>query len=72
MAMTNAERCARYRNSEKGRAAALRRDAKREEVRLNFHHENDADILAALDPERPTATQLKELIRLGIEARSKK
>lgn len=72
MALTNAERCARYRASEKGRAAAKRREEKREEIRLNLHIENDADILEALDPERPIATQLKELLRLGIASRAGK
>lgn len=71
MALTNAEKCARYRASEKGKAAAKRREAFREEVRLNLHTINDADILAAIDPNRPTATQLKELLRLGIAARAK-
>lgn len=38
-------------------------------IRLSLHAVNDADILAALDPERPIGSQIKELVRLALKAR---
>ena len=38
-------------------------------VHVNLNRETDADIIAALAPDRPPATQLKELIRAGFEAK---
>ena len=38
-------------------------------IRLTLHQETDADILGALDPDRPVAVQIKELVRLALRAR---
>ena len=69
MALTNAEKCARYRATQKGKEAQARHEAMIERFQLALHIENDADILAALDPNRPKAEQFKEWIRLGMKAK---
>ncbi|MBO7667757.1 MAG: hypothetical protein J6T26_04770 [Firmicutes bacterium] len=58
-----------YGKSEKGRLAQAKYTAKITTVNVKLNPDKDADILAALDPDKPLAPQLKDLIRLALRAK---
>lgn len=65
-----AEKARAYRQTEAGIAARKRHAERVRCFRLTLHEETDADILAAIDPEKPVAGQLKEWIRDAIRIRA--
>jgi hypothetical protein len=59
-----------YNKTEKARTQRKQYADKVTPVIIRLNPEKDADILEALDPSRPAATQLKEFIRLALKARN--